>query len=87
MGTMDAATYFTTVGPKKGSILWKHRLGAIGVYPPPDSQSNRPYMPIGMAMGGAWDEKGRKTWRVFWKKGGELPGLWVVVDREFRRAR
>jgi hypothetical protein len=40
-------------------------------------------MPIGVAGGGAWDDQGRATWRLFLKKGGDLPGLWVVVDREF----
>ena len=40
-------------------------------------------MPIGMALGGDWTDDGVATWRLI-VKGVELPGLWVVIDQEFR---
>ncbi len=57
----------------------------IGVYLTRDPEPDRPHMPIGMAMGGDWDNQGRATWRLTVGKVG-LPGLWVVVDRVFRPA-
>src|SRR5262249_788633 len=80
IGSMSEPRSFTTVGPEKGTILWKDRCGAIGVYAFPDTDTEHVNMPIGTAMGGAWDDLGRKTWRIVLKKGGELPGLWIVVD-------
>jgi hypothetical protein len=42
-------------------------------------------MPIGMAMCHGWGMDGLALWRL--RIGGqEIPGLWIIVDREFRRA-
>jgi hypothetical protein len=64
--------YFTNIGP----ILWRHGYGAIGVL---ESRDN--HMPIGMALEVGWDEAGRSLWRLT-IHGAELPGPWVVVDRQ-----
>jgi hypothetical protein len=40
-------------------------------------------MPIGMALGDRWEDQGRQLNRLTLKNGGDLPGMWVVVDREF----
>jgi hypothetical protein len=83
---MGEARYFTTFGPERGPIFWKDGYGAIGVVSTLEPETLRERMPIGMALGGAWDDQGRATWRLIVGK-VELLGLWVVVDREFRPAR
>ena len=72
--------YFTNVGPAKGPILYRDwsLLGAIGVLQARDNHSS-----IGMAPGTGWDDQGRILWRIIMRDKIELPGLWVVVDREF----
>jgi hypothetical protein len=42
-------------------------------------------MPIGMAPGARWRDDGAALWRLT-VHGAEVPGLWVVIDREFRPA-
>jgi hypothetical protein len=66
---MDAARYFTNVGPAKGPILWRAHHGAIGVLSAPDN-----HLPIGMALGGKRDDQGRQLYRLTVRK-VELPGL------------
>ena len=41
---------------------------------------------IGMALPVGWDNSGAAVWRIILRQGGELPGRWVVIDREFRSA-
>lgn len=72
--------YFTNIGPKPGPILHRHRQDAIGVL---ESRENN--SPIGMALGTGWDREGRSLYRLI-VHGAEVPGRWVVVDREFRPA-
>ena len=74
--------YFTNNGPKKGPWLYRDSkfAGAVGVLESPDK-----HMPIGMALGKGWRDDGAATWKLT-VHGAELPGLWVVVDREFRPA-
>ena len=43
----------------------------------------RPPLPIGTARFDGPNEKGVALWRLT-VHGAELPGLWVVIDREFR---
>jgi hypothetical protein len=75
------AVFFTNVGPKRGPFLHRDVGGAaIGVL---ESRANN--MPIGMALGARWDPDGIALWRLT-VRGEDLPGLWVVVDREFRPA-
>jgi hypothetical protein len=71
---------FANIGPRPGPILGRHRLAAIGVLEAPDDR-----MPVGMALaiGRADDEV--EVWELT-VRGAELPGRWVVVDREFRPA-
>ena len=70
--------YFTNIGPERGPILWRDHLDAIGVLQAPD---NHP--PVGMALGAGWDDHGLQLFKLNLKDGGNLPGLWAVVDREF----
>jgi hypothetical protein len=70
--------YYTNVGPKSGPIMYRDGHDAIGVLQDRDN-----HWPIGMALGWNWDAEGRSTYKLT-VHGIELPGLWVVVDREFR---
>lgn len=40
-------------------------------------------MPIGMAMSAGPNGVGVAVWRLIVRK-AEVPGLWVLIDREFR---
>jgi hypothetical protein len=77
-GRGGAVRYFTNIGPERGPILYRDNYGAIGVLLAPDN-----HMPVGMALGFTWDDQGRQLYRLTLRKGGNRPGLWVVVDREF----
>jgi hypothetical protein len=54
--------------------------GSIGVLEAPDKS-----MPIGIAHCVRWGERGFAIWRLI-VNGTELPGEFVIVDREFRPA-
>ena len=73
--------YFTNVGQDRGPLLHGTVPGAIGVIEDPDKP-----MPIGMALRVGRDDAGRALWALT-IDGEDLPGRWVVVDREFRMAR
>jgi hypothetical protein len=70
--------YFTNVGPDRGPLLHGTVPGAIGVIEDLDKS-----MPIGMALRVGRDDAGRALWTLS-IDGDDLPGRWVVVDREFR---
>jgi hypothetical protein len=73
--------YFTNAGPKSGPFLHRDTMGAaIGVLKAPDK-----LMPIGVALPVGWDDSGVELWRISIGN-AEQPGLWIVVDREFRLA-
>jgi hypothetical protein len=74
-------SYFANIGPRFGPIMGRQRLVAIAVLQAPDDLT-----PIGVALaiGRADDEV--EVWELT-VRGVELPGLWVVVDREFRPMR
>ena len=73
--------YFANVGPSRGPYLDRDARGrAIGVL---ESRDN--HMPIGMAISEGPDGAGVTRWRLT-VHGDELPGLWVVIDCEFRPA-
>jgi hypothetical protein len=72
--------HFTNVGPARGPIFYRDHRDAIGVLSAPNS-----YLPVGRALGFTWDHHGRQVYRLTIKKSGDLPGLWIVVDREFLR--
>jgi hypothetical protein len=70
----------SNIGPEKGPILSRDAPDGIGVL-----QARDNHMPIGIALGASWDEQGRQLWRLTVHK-VEVPGLWVLIDREFVRA-
>jgi hypothetical protein len=72
--------YFSSMGPRSGPILWRNGLAAIGVL-----EALGARMPIGMALSAGSDENGLALWTLT-VGGDEVPGLWVVMDREFRPA-
>jgi hypothetical protein len=72
--------YFTDVGPDRGPLLYGSVPGAIGVLDALD----RP-MPVGMALSAGWDDQRRAVWRLA-VDGDDVPGRWIVIDREFRPA-
>jgi hypothetical protein len=61
-----------------GPIRYGRIPGSIGVLEALDKP-----MPIGEAHGMTWDEKGLAVWTIRIGK-QEIPGRWVIVDREFR---
>jgi hypothetical protein len=70
--------YFANIGNAKGSVKYRDVIGAIGVL---ESRDN--HMPIGMAFCKTWDENGLAVW-VLTIGGREIPGRWVIIDREFK---
>jgi hypothetical protein len=73
------AIYFTDVGPEEGPYLHRDAQGrAIHVLMYPTARR-----PIGMALPARWADASVALWRLT-VHGAEVPGLWVVVDREFR---
>jgi hypothetical protein len=72
--------YFANCGPVRGPALYGQLPGAIGVLEALDN-----HMPIGMALGQGPDDFGVAMWRLS-VHGAEVPGLWIILDREFRLA-
>ena len=62
----------------KGPIRYGAVPGSIGVL-----ESLDKFMPIGEAHSLTWDENGLAVWTIRISK-EEIPGRWVIVDREFR---
>ena len=76
---IGAMEYFTNAsGP--GPIRYGQLPGSIGVLDSPDHP-----MPIGMACCTGWDRAGLAVWRLT-VDGDDVPGRWIIVDREFRPA-
>jgi hypothetical protein len=73
-------SYFANIGPHFGPILGRHRLVAIGVLQAPEDDS-----PIGVALAVGRSDEEVEVWELT-VRGVELPGHWIVVDREFRPA-
>ena len=67
--------HITTTGP----IKYRQVPDAIGVLETPDNPE-----PIGNAFCTGWNAAGLAVWRLTVRT-IELPGRWVIVDREFRR--
>ena len=63
---------------RAGSVCYRQAPESIGVLEAPDHP-----MPVGMALCTGWDGDGLAVWRLT-IKGGEVPGRWIIVDREFR---
>src|SRR5262245_60139784 len=58
-GAGGGAMYYTNVGPKAGTILWRDGYGAIGVLAAPDR-----HLPIGTALSTGWGEGGAAVYRL-----------------------
>jgi hypothetical protein len=71
--------YFANITPR-GPVKYDTVPGSIGVLAGPDQ-----FMPIGEANCVTWDAKGLAVWTLRIGK-DEMPGRWVIVDREFRPA-
>jgi hypothetical protein len=72
-------TYFTNVGPASGSLRHYAAPGAIDALESRDGSAR-----VGTALSVGNDASGATLWRLT-VQGTELPGTWVVVDREFVR--
>ena len=72
--------YFTNAGPERGPLRYGAVPGAIGVLAALDKS-----MPVGMALRVGADAWCRALWTLS-IDGEDLPGRWVVVDREFQPA-
>jgi hypothetical protein len=64
-----------------GPVKYDTVPGSIGVLAGPDQ-----FMPIGQAHCLTWNATGLAVWKIFIGK-QELPGRWIIVDREFQPAR
>ena len=61
-----------------GAVKYGQLPGSIGVLEASDR-----FMPVGEAHCVTWDERGLAVWEL--RIGGhEIPGYFVIVDREFR---
>jgi hypothetical protein len=72
--------YFTNVGPARGPILYGSVPGAISVIEALDQP-----MPIGVALCVGRDAAGGAVWTLT-VDDADVPGQWVVIDREFHPA-
>jgi hypothetical protein len=72
--------YFANIGPLSGPILERHRLVAVGVLRAPGDRT-----PVGLALADGRDDDDVEV-RALTVQGIELPGRFIVVDREFRPA-
>jgi hypothetical protein len=72
--------FYANVGPARGPVRYRDVPGAIGVLAAPGNN-----MPIGMALSQGPDNGGIATWRLS-VNGVDVPGEWVIIDREFRLA-
>jgi hypothetical protein len=72
--------YYTNVGPPSGPLLSRAGYFAIAVL-----HARQAYAPIGTALTDGPDEDGLALWRLTINE-AEVPGLWIVLDREFRPA-
>ncbi len=74
-----SAAYFTNAsGP--GPVRYGQLPSSIGVLEALDK-----FMPIGEAHCLTWDQNGLAVWTLRIGK-EEMPGRWVIIDREFRPA-
>jgi hypothetical protein len=79
LGAWQGMAYFTNVGPDSGALKFYAAPGAIDVLESRDDCTR-----IGTALSVGNDASGVTLWRLT-VHGAELPGTWVIVDREFVR--
>jgi len=71
--------YFSELGPRSGPFLRRDVKGrVIGVMGSPV-----PGAALGTARPCGWDVEGAQLWKLT-VNGAELPGRWIVINREFR---
>ena len=73
--------YFTDAGPFRGPLLHRIWPDAIGVI----EDLEKP-IPVGMTLCVGRDDAGRALWALT-VDSDDVPGRWVVIDREFQPAR
>jgi hypothetical protein len=71
---------FAAYNSATGLVRYGQFPFSIGVLEAPDN-----FMPVGMNSEVGWTEGGLAVWRLT-VHGVEVPGRWVLVDREFRPA-
>ena len=69
--------YFASFGPQSGALLYSAALGAIAVL-----EFHNETEPIGVATCVGVNVKGHAVWTLH-VHGDDMPGRWIVVDREF----
>jgi hypothetical protein len=69
--------YFAHIN-STGPVRYGQVPGSIAVLDAPDKP-----MTVGMANCTGWDPAGLAVWRLT-VEGADVPGQWVIVDREFR---
>jgi hypothetical protein len=74
--TMAESTYYTNL-LVRGAIKHKNASRSVGVIDSPFGGQ-----PIGVAACVGKDENGLAAW-ILAVNGERIPGLWVIVDREF----
>jgi hypothetical protein len=79
-GGGDAMAYYANFGPASGPLRSAAGFYAIGVLPTRGART-----PIGTALADGQDRDGRALWKLTIDT-IELPGLYLVVDRQFRPA-
>ena len=77
MGRTMSHSYFAHIS-QRGPIRYGDVPGSIGVLAASDQ-----FMPIGEAHCSTWNENGLAVWTLRIGK-QEIPGRWVIVDREFK---
>jgi hypothetical protein len=70
--------YFTNAGPKSGPLRYADAPRTL-----PVADGRESCMPIGTATSIGWDLQKVAIWRLT-AHGSNVPGTWIVVDREFR---
>jgi hypothetical protein len=73
--------YMTDVGPDSGPIFYGTMPTAIAVLAARDDPAQ-----VGAALAAGRGAEGLQLWRLTIDR-AELPGLFIVVDREFRTAK
>jgi hypothetical protein len=69
--------YLTNISGS-GPVRYGRFPGSIGILGAPDQP-----MPIGIASCTGWDSDGLAVWRLT-IHGVDVPGQWLIIDREFR---
>jgi hypothetical protein len=72
--------YFTEVGPASGTLLYRDACSPVAIVRGRDEPTV-----IGRAKCVGWMGGGEALWWLRIDR-ADMPGLWVVIDREFRPA-